>query len=365
MSEYSIGKSVADVRAASRGQQIYKLSSNENPYGPSPLAQRAISESLAELNFYPARSDSAITKALASHFGRGLTAANFVTGNGAVDLINLLENISFIPDQSNSVVICPPCFGSYAATAKLKGAKVIEHPLDGETFELQVAGLKEAITADTRLVYLCNPNNPTGTYFDQASLDQVLAVIPEHVTLVYDEVYYHFATEFEMPDAIGSVLEGKNVVILHSFSKAYGLAGLRMGYAIASEETIAALSAHKLSFQNDSVSLAAMQGAIGDSEFLEKTVSNNTAQRAWLRQQLDQLGVKYWPSQANFICFEVPHGRSAADLVERLLSFGVMVRGAFYLPNHIRVSIGVAEANQQFIAAMAQILKDVETESNL
>ncbi|MGB1238508.1 MAG: pyridoxal phosphate-dependent aminotransferase [Pseudomonadales bacterium] len=332
MSEYNIGKSIADVSAAAGEQQIHKLSSNENPFGASPLAQRAITDTLASLNYYPPRTDSAITEALAAHFGRGLTAANFVTGNGAVDLINLLENACFESAQSNSVVICPPCFGSYAATAKLKGATVIEHPLNPETFELELEGLQAAITDDTRLLYLCNPNNPTGSYFDQASLQRVLDILPAHVTLVYDEVYYHYATEFEMPDALGAVLEGANLVILHSFSKAYGLAGLRMGYAIASEAIIAKLSARKLSFQNDSVSLAAMQAALGDTEFLAKTVDNNTEQRAWLREQMSQLGLKFWPSQANFICFEAPAGRSAADIVERLISFGVMVRGAFIYP---------------------------------
>ncbi|MEH6445063.1 MAG: histidinol-phosphate transaminase [Oceanospirillaceae bacterium] len=362
MSEYNIGKSIADVQSDLNGQKVHKLSSNENPFGASPKARAAIAACLNDLNFYPARSDKSITTALAEHFGQGLTAANFVCGNGAVDLINLLENINFKADQSNSVVICPPCFGSYAATAKLKGATVIEHPLNAQTFELEVAGLKEAISDDTRLVYLCNPNNPTGTYFDQASLLQVLDIIPDHVTLVYDEVYYHYATEFEMPDAISCVLADKNIVILHSFSKAYGLAGMRMGYAIASEATIGQLSAHKLSFQNDSLSLAAMEAALGDEEFLNKTIDNNTQQRAWLRQQMDAIDLKYWPSQANFICFEAPIGRTAADIVERLIKYGVMVRSAFYLPNHIRVSVGLPEANQQFITAMQQIIEALATE---
>jgi len=362
VSEYVVGKSIAEVQKQLNGQQISKLSSNENPFGPSPKACRALEQSLLSLNQYPARSDISVTQALAGHFGRGLSTANFVTANGAVDLINLLENSNFESKQSNSVLICPPCFGSYAASAKLKGAQVIEHWLNPDNFELALSGLSEAITADTRLLYLCNPNNPTGSYFDQASLLQVLELLPEHVTLVYDEVYYHYATEFTLPDAIGCVLADKNIVILHSFSKAYGLAGMRMGYAIGSENNIAKLRAHKLSFQNDSLSLTAMEAALSDREFLAKTVHNNTEQRAWVYHQLDKLALQHYPSQANFICFKVPDGISAAQLTEQLLNCGVMVRPAFYLPNHIRVSIGLPADNQHFIHAIGNILKNIVTE---
>lgn len=362
MSEYTIGKSIQEVQGQSGATQIHKMSSNENPFGPSPLAIKAIQQSLSQLHFYPQRSDSKITQALAEHFGRGLSAANFTTANGAVDLINLLENATFEKGTTNSVVICPPCFGSYAASAKLKGAKVIEHPLDANTFEIDCAGLASCVTEDTRLVYVCNPNNPTGSYFDEQALLQILDSLPEHVTLVYDEVYYHYATEFEMPDAIAAVLNQRNIVILHSFSKAYGLAGLRIGYAIASAALIEKMTRHKLSFQNDSVSMAAIQAAISDQQHLEKVVSNNTQQRAWLCQQLDALNVEYWPTQANFICFKAPNNMSAAQVVEKLIEQGVMVRGAFYLPNHVRVSIGLAASNQQFISALKLTIEQLQQE---
>jgi len=362
MSKYEIGKSIEDVKAESGDIKIHKMSSNENPFGPSPKAVEAIKSTFDELHYYPPRDDSKTTQALAAHFGRGLTASNFTTGNGAVDLINLLENAMFKEGESNSIVICPPCFGSYAATAKLKGARVIEHTLDPKTFDLDSEGIANAITEDTRLVYVCNPNNPTGTYFDQAALMQILNSIPENVTLVYDEVYYHFATEFEMPNAIQCVLDKRNIVILHSFSKSYGLAGMRMGYAIASEEIIEKLRKRKLSFQNDSISMAAMQGGLVDQEFLDKTINNNTEQRAWLRDKLTALDIQFWPSQSNFICFQAPKGKLASEIVSRLLPYGVMVRAAFYLPNHVRVSIGQPESNQQFIKAMSEIITKLDGE---
>jgi len=358
MSEYKIGQSIDDVREASGDINIYKMSSNENPFGPSPKAIGAITEQLSQLHFYPQRDDSKITQALADHFGRGLSAANFTTGNGAVDLINLLEAAMFVEGETNNIIICPPCFGSYAATAKLKGATVIEHPLDPETFAIDSAGLASSVTENTRLVYICNPNNPTGSYFDQRALQQILDSLPEHVTLVYDEVYYHFATQFSLPDAIQSVLDKRNIVILHSFSKAYGLAGLRTGYAIASAAIIAQLQKHKLTFQNDSVSMAAMPAALADKQFLTQVIDNNTQQRSWIISKFDDLGIQYWPSQANFICFKAPNGSSAKQLVERLLSYGVMVRAAFHLPNHVRVSVGQADANRQFILAMGEIINN-------
>ncbi len=362
MSEYQIGKSIQEVQNQAGSTQVHKMSSNENPFGPSPLAIAAMQESLSSLHFYPQRTDIEVTQALAAHFGRNLSAANFTTGNGAVDLINLLENATFEKDQSNSIVICPPCFGSYAASAKLKGAQVIEHPLDSATFDIDCAGLASSVTADTRLVYVCNPNNPTGSYFDEAALLQILDSLPEHVTLVYDEVYYHYATEFTMPDAIGAILNERNIVILHSFSKAYGLAGLRTGYAIASDALIAKMSRHKLSFQNDTVSMAAIKAAMTDNDHLKKVVDNNTQQRAWLCQQLTVLEVEFWPTQANFICFKAPFNVSAAVIVEKLISYGVMVRAAFYLPDHVRVSIALPEANKQFIDALTEIVQQLAQE---
>mgnify|MGYP000035297972 CR=1 FL=1 len=360
MSEYQIGKSIQEVQSQAGSTQVHKMSSNENPFGPSPLAIEAMQNSLSSLHFYPQRTDIAVTQALAKHFGRNLSAANFTTANGAVDLINLLENATFEKAKTNSIVICPPCFGSYAASAKLKGAQVIEHPLDANTFDIDCAGLASSVTEDTRLVYVCNPNNPTGSYFDEAALLQILDSLPEHVTLVYDEVYYHYATEFAMPDAIGALLNERNLVILHSFSKAYGLAGLRTGYAIASEAMIAKMTRHKLSFQNDTVSMAAITAAITDSAHLQKVVDNNTQQRHWLCQQLKDLDIQFWPTQANFICFKAPCDQSAAVIVEKLISYGVMVRAAFYLPNHVRVSIGLPQANQQFIHALSEIITQLK-----
>jgi histidinol-phosphate aminotransferase len=341
--------------------QKHNLSANENPFGPSPKALDAINSVLYQLNLYPPSDDSGVTARLANHFQRGLKASNFLVGNGVIDIINLIEQISFKENQSNSIVICPPCFVSYAATAKLRGAEVIEHPLQESTFDIDSVGLLNSIRPDTRLVYLCNPNNPTGTYFDQKALDQILDKIPANVLLVYDEVYNHFVTEPDLPDAIQSVLDNHNIIILHSLSKVYGLAGIRAGYAIASECLVKKLRKQKLFFQDNRISLAAMEATIGDIDFVQKVVINNTTQREWLETKLTQLGLHFYPSQANFICIKAPGKLSATKVIEHLARFSILVSVAFYLPDHIRVSIGLPESNKQFIVAMEDLMNQLKS----
>ena len=226
-----------------------------------------------------------------------------MTGHGAVDIIRKIEDAHFKSGQSNSVVICPPCFGPYAAMAQQKGAQVIEHGLHPETFAIDAAGIKGAIRPDTRLVYVCNPNNPTGTYFGKDELIQILDALPDHVTLVYDTVYFHFATEFDLPDALDCVLENRNIVVLHSFSKAYGMAGMRLGYGIASAGMIKKLGRNSLPFQTSSIGFAAMLGGLKDTKFIEKVVKSNTTQRRWLQSRLADLGYPVLAKPGQFCLF--------------------------------------------------------------
>lgn len=337
-------------------EQKHNLSSNENPFGTSPEAIKAIKSILHQLNNYPPSDDSYVTTRLANHFGRGLKKSNFVAGNGVIDIINLIEQVSFKSDQTNSIIVCPPCFISYAATARQRGAEVIEHPLLQSTFDVDVEGVLRLIRPDTRLLYLCNPNNPTGTYFNQTVLDQILMELPESVMLIYDEVYHHFVTEPNFPDAIQSVQNNRNIVVLHSLSKAYGLAGVRSGYAIANEQLVQKLQKQKLFFQDNRITQAAMGAAIQDDDFVQKVVASNTSQREWLEAELTQLGIGFYPSQANFICLKVPENLSTAQVIEHLERFGVLVSAAFYMPDHIRVSIGLPESNKQFIYAMEKLV---------
>ena len=355
MSTYQPGLSVKE--AAGEGKTIHKLSSNENPIGPSPMAVAAMQEHLAGLNFYPERSDASLKAALVKYikgvFGYELEPTQLITTNSGSEVIGLLSQ-AFL-DNSSNIVICPPAFPVYGLGAKRAGAQIIEAPLNKESFAFEAETIKAAITPDTRIVYLCNPNNPTGTYFDAKTLEDILAVIPDDVIVAYDEVYHHFVG-CAKPDAISKILEGKRVIIIHSFSKAFGLAGMRIGYGIGHADIIEKMEAQKTPFHLSTLKMVAAEAALEDNAHVEKTVENNTLERDKLKKALEDLAIKVWPSEANFLVFECLEGHSPEDLSAYLLENNIMVRPAFGLSNHLRVSIGVPEANELFVTAIKNLL---------
>ena len=348
---YKAGLSVSEIQKLTNGQLVAKLSSNENPFGPSPKAVRAASEELNSVNFYPERTDQKLCEKLAQFHGRKLMADNFFGANSGVEALSLIEDA--LLSSGSEAVILPPCFGAYTPSVKAKDGKIIEVPLVGNDFKVDVNGMFAAMTEKTKLVYLCNPNNPTGTFFGANILNRILDDLPEHVTLIYDEVYYQFATEFDLPDAIKHVLDGRNIVIVHSFSKAYGLAGLRVGYGIAKPEIVKKIKAKKRSFHINSVSMAAAIAAIDDEQHLKITVENNTVERKKVSNRLKQCGFEVSSSQANFVMFKCPDGYTAEAFTKEMLHMGVMVRPAFFLPNHIRVTIGKPNENESFLKAVS------------
>jgi histidinol-phosphate aminotransferase len=214
--EYRPGLGVDDVRSRAGGRPLHKMSSNENPFGPSPLAVAAIEGALADLASYPARSDDGARAALASTLGRGLTDAHLCVGNSALDVMAMTEEAVGL--AGGSAIVCPPTFGAYAGSVRQRGGEAIEVPLTGDGFALDVAAVAAACRPDTRLLYVGNPNNPTGGWFGQDVLDALLDAVPSHVLVVYDEVYHHFAEPGALPDAIGAVLAGRHLVVLHSLS---------------------------------------------------------------------------------------------------------------------------------------------------
>lgn len=330
----------------------FKLSANENPFGPSPLAMAAMQAAVPTLGLYPPSTDKALREKLAQL--HGLTPAQFVTANSGCDVLRLVA-LAYL-NQDSSIVICSPTFPVYERTARQVGATVIDVPLDLETFTYRPEAIRAAIRPDTSVVYLCNPNNPTGTVFGQAMFDQLLDAIPDDVLVVYDEVYYHFVTDVAMPDARAAVRAGKSMLIIHSFSKVYGMAGLRMGYGIARADISERLESQKNVFHSSSLALKAAEAALADSDHIHKTVANNTAERALVVKRLLDLSLTVWPSQANFVLFEVPSGFTPEVLTDKLQDYNVMVRPAFGLTNHLRVSIGLPEANRAFLKAIEDIL---------
>lgn len=323
---YVGGAAIADIQQQYGLDDIVKLASNESPLGPSPRAIAAMQQAAAGLNRYPPMGDEALRQALANL--HGLPPEHFVTGNGGCDILNMLAT-AFL-DSGSEAIICRPTFPVYDHTARRTGASVVYVDLDPDTFAYDVEAILAAVTPQTRLLYVCSPNNPTGSTIGAEQLDALLAHLPPHVVLVMDEVYYHFAADH--PDTLAYVRQGKNIVILHSFSKAYGLAGLRLGYGIAPVELAQYLSRARLPFHLSQFTVGGGIAALQDREHVSQGVAIVREGRDWLLARLAKLPLRVWPSAANFILFKPPY--DAAEVSERLLRRGLIVRpmGQFTCP---------------------------------
>jgi histidinol-phosphate aminotransferase len=256
--------------------------------------------------------------------------------------------------HGDECIVFRPTFPVYEMQAGHQGAQIIHIDLEPKTFAYDVDEILAAVTPKTRLVYLCSPNNPTGSLFKANQLAGLLAGLPGEVLLVYDEVYYHFVNAVDRPDPLEYVLSGANLVVVHSFSKAYGLAGLRLGYAIGSPENAGRLSSIRRPFHLSSVTFEAGMAAIADQAHVAKTVEVTLQGRDWLYGQLQELDLTVWPSQGNFLLFQC--AGPAAEWAEQLQEYGIIVRPAFGLPDCLRVTIGLPEANQALVAALDDIL---------
>jgi histidinol-phosphate aminotransferase len=357
---YVGGASIESIQKEYGLEDVIKIASNENPFGPSPLAVAAIQAAATDLNRYPPMGDEDLRAALAEAIGQGTEPDNFLTGNGGCDVLSMIAS-SFL-DPGDECVICRPTFPVYDITARRRGAQIIYADLNPEHFTYDVEAILSAVTERTRLVYICSPNNPTGTTITAEQMETLVNNIPDHVLIIADEVYYHFATAPDFPDTLAYVREGKNVVIIHSFSKAYGLAGLRLGYAIAPAEIARYLSRARESFHLSQLVIAGGIASLQDEAHIDKTVTQTIAGRDWLCEQLTRLGLQVWPSQGNFILFKPSF--SPAEVSERLSQRGVIVRPMtqFYLPTHLRVTVGRSIENERFIAALSEVLADMEAE---
>lgn len=338
---------------AAPSPRVFKLSANENPFGPSPKAVQAMQAALPTLGLYPPQTDAQL-KAELSRL-HGLSDEHFVTGNGGCDVLRLAA-LAYL-GEGVSAVVTPPTFPVYERTASQVRAEIVAAPLNPETFAVRPDALRDAITPDVKVVYLCNPSNPTGTAFGQETFDALLDAVPDDVLVIYDEVYYHFATGMNLPDAKAAVRAGRNLLVVHSFSKAYGLAGMRLGYGLARPEIVERLESYKNPFHTNRLGLEAGVAALQDSAHVKRTVTNNTLGRELFQETLRALGLNVWNSQANFVMFEVPEKMTAEGLTDELQSYGVSVRPAFGLDRHVRVSVGLPEANECFVAAMKDMLR--------
>ena len=260
----------------------------------------------------------------------------------------------------DEVILSSPTFsGAYKKVTLPLGAKVIDVPLEPRTFRYRADAVLGAITDRTKLVLLCNPNNPTGTLINTEAVEALMKGLPDHVLVVADEVYHHFVDDSRYPDSLQYVLDARNIIIVHSFSKVYGLAGMRLGYGIARPDIANIIAGQHRGFHQNKLALAAGIAACGDRAHVQMVVEYLRAEARWVCGQFDRLDIHYWKPAANFILFETL--LPADDLQNKLQQRGLLLRSQtrIGLPNAMRISLGTREANQAFIGALEDILSGI------
>ena len=350
--DYRGGKSKKEVGASD--QKVYKLSSNENLLGSSPKALKVIKEGIDSLNEYSDYTDERLREALSRHYKDAMKPEQFFTGNGGVEIIEMI--IRGFVSEGHEVIISNPCFGPYSMFALKAGAKVHDVRLSDEHYELDIKGIHKKINDKTRVLFLTSPNNPTGTIITKNEMETLMAGIPDHVVVVLDEVYFHFTDASDYFIAADYVKAGKRVIGVNSFSKAYGLAGLRLGYAYATPELSNYLRNLSRPFMMNSLSMEAAIAALGDDAHIKRTVNLIQTEKPYLYKNLDRIGLKYWKTQANFILTKPP--MDDALFVGKMLENGVMVRPVanFGASGCVRVTIGTHKANEALIKALEIVL---------
>lgn len=352
--EYKGGPSIEDVRDRVEVDHIYKLSSNENALGPSPMVLEAIQKTAASLHLYPPREDDSLREHIADYHGKGLTRDHIYTGNSGSEVVELL-NRAFV-QPGDEVIVGSPTFGLYKRLAGKLEATLVDVPLKEDTFAYDIAGILDAVTERTRLVYVCNPNNPTGTLLLKPAMEALLDGLPDRVIVVADEVYYQFVEEDTYPDSIQSVIDHRNLIIVHSFSKTYAMAGMRLGYGIARPNLVQAIRHFRCPFHLNALANAAGHAALDDTQHVQNTISMVKEGKAYLTHEFDRMGIQYWPSHTNFIMFKP--ATPADELIEALLKKGIMVRPTNRngFPGGVRVTIGLPKENRAFIHALEHVL---------
>lgn len=339
-------------------EEIVKLASNENPLGPSPLAIKAMQKAVYQMHRYPDGGAFYLKLALASKLN--LKTAQILLANGSNEIVNLLAHVFL--DHGTNIVTADRAFLMYKIVASNYNAKTIQVPMKNFTYDLNA--ILSAITPRTRLIFIDNPNNPTGTMVGEKEISNFMKHVPAHVIVCFDEAYIELLPPEKQLDTLKYVRQNKNVVILRTFSKSYGLAGLRIGYAISSEECIALLNRVRQPFNVNAMALAAAEVALKDEKFIKKTVRIIQNGRAYFEREFSRLGLKYVPSVTNFILVNiVDHAyspfKTGREAFQTLLRKGVILRpmDAYKLPDYVRITVGTPSENKKCIMALEECLQ--------
>jgi histidinol-phosphate aminotransferase len=330
------------------GVKVVQLGMNENPFGPSPKAVEAARAYLEHIAPYPDDSGFVLRQRLAEHYG--ISMDELIISSGSSDILAMAYHAVFAADAE--ILTGEASFVVYYQLAEMLNMPIVRVPMKEYGFDLEA--MASRITPRTRLIVLANPNNPTGTIVRRKQLDDFLKKVPDHVLVILDEAYFEYLSDREYPESLEYVRSGRSVLILRTFSKVFGLAGLRIGYGISTREVIDTLYKVRMAFNTNSVAQVAALAAWDDLEHVRKSIDMNRTELEFLYVELSRLGVRYVPSFANFVLLEL--GRPAGEVTSALLKEGVIVRPAWGCPTCIRVSVGKHEENRRFLAAMEKLL---------
>lgn len=346
---YEAGKPIEEIKRQLGLREVIKLASNENPLGPSPKAMAAIRKNLRNINRYPDSNGFYLKRKLAK--GLGLQSSNIILGNGSDELIDII--IKTFVEEDEHIITSDGTFLEYKIISQVKGRIVVTLPL--RYFKYDLEAIKKKIDSRTKLIFISNPNNPTGTYVTRSEIEDFIKDLPEDVLLVLDEAYDTFIDVDDFPSSI-SYIKDKNVVVLRTFSKGYGLAGLRVGYALARPELAAYMEIARQPFNVNFLAQAGAIAALDDKKFLAKTRKIILDGKSYLYDKLSSMGIAYVPSVSNFILLDV--GRDGVAAFKEMLKYGVIVRDMkqYGFKNFIRVTIGTRKENERFIKVLKKVM---------
>ncbi len=352
---YAPGRPIGEIKRKYGLSHVVKLASNENPLGASPKAVEAVKKSAADVFLYPDPDSFNLRTALASY--HSLAADRFVFGTGSDGLIELICK-TFLGEGDESIMPAPS-FSLYALNVLSSGATPIEVPLD-ENWQYSPMAMLPYMNDRTKVIWLCNPNNPTGGIYTEEEQAAFLDKVPEDVLVILDEAYYEYATACDQyPDSIKQLQNRKNILILRTFSKIYGLAGLRVGYGMGDPAIISEMEKTRPPFNVCSAAQAAAEAALSDCDFVSRSLKENRENMAYLEEAFSAMGLSFVKSYTNFIAVDTK--RDAKAVYQRLLELGYIVKGGHVLgmPGYLRVTVGTRKECEGFIEALKQVLKEM------
>ncbi|MBU5592593.1 histidinol-phosphate transaminase [Clostridium sp. MSJ-4] len=348
--KYVAGKPISEVKRELGLDEVIKLASNENPLGCSPKAKEVIMNMINDSALYPDSSSYELKRAIAKKLN--VSPEQIFCGAGSDSLIKVLCNT--LLESGDETIMGQVTFPRYETSTKLMGAKAIKIPMKNNALDLEA--MVDAITDKTKIIWFCNPNNPTGNIFKKADFDKILNKIPDSVIIVMDEAYVEYVVDPDFPDSLELLKNHPNMIILRTFSKAYGLASLRCGYGVASEDLVQYVNRVINPFDVNLFAQNAAVVAIEDDEFLKKVYDTNNVEKEFLYSEFKNLGLEYIETNTNFIMVNL--NRDDKPIFDALLKKGIIIRPGFLLdmPQWLRISIGTREQNEKFVKALKEIL---------